>query len=164
MPSQVNDDYDALFDGWGRALNVDPQLGKTVFWLESTHNPSIKNGDSGEQGGMQMLPETAARMATKLGLDPKSIDLHDMRWAVPLAMQYLAEGVNATKSGEGALGYYNSGTADPQKWTDRTRSYIEEGVKSYPNMGLKLPPSAAPVPAPPVAPTAADIPPAPGTP
>jgi soluble lytic murein transglycosylase-like protein len=90
---------------------------------------------------MQMLPGTAAEMAKKLGLDPKSVDLRDMRWAVPLAMQYLADGVNATKSGEGALGYYNSGKADPRSWNQHTRDYIEQGVKSYLNMKLKLPPA-----------------------
>ncbi len=145
MPSQVNNDYDALFDAWGKALNVDPQLGKTVFWLESTHNPNIGNGKAGEVGPMQMKTETAATMARKLGLDPGAVDLHDMRWAVPLAMQMLADGVNATKSGEGALGYYNSGNPDPRQWNQHTRDYIENGVKTYPNMGLKLQaPAAAP--------------------
>jgi soluble lytic murein transglycosylase-like protein len=138
MPA--NNDYDPLFDAWGKALNVDPQLGKTVFWLESSGNPDIRNGTAGEIGGMQMLPQTAALMAKKMGYDPKSIDLHDMRWAVPLAMQYLADGVNATGSGEGALGYYNSGSADPKKWK---QDYIEQGVKSYPNMALELPAPAA---------------------
>lgn len=133
MPSQINNDYDDLFDAWGRALNVNPQLGKTVFWLESTHNPNIGNGKDGEIGPMQMKPDTAAAMARKLGLDPKAMDLHDMRWAVPLAMQYLADGLNATQSAEGALGYYNSGSADPRKWKQK---YIEDGVKTYPNMAL----------------------------
>src|SRR5215469_501143 len=143
MPAKVSDDYDQLFDAWGAALNVDPQLGKTVFWLESTHNPNIKDGEAGEVGGMQMKPATAALMAKKLGFDPHSVNLHDMGWAVPLAMQYLADGLNATGTGEGALGYYNSGSADPHKWK---QSYIDEGVKSYPNMALHLPPAAQPGP------------------
>jgi len=133
----VVDDYDPLFDAWGKALNVDPQLGKTVFWLESSHNPNIGNGADGEIGGMQMKPETAGLMAKKLGFNPRDVNLRDMGWAVPLAMQYLADGINATGSGEGALGYYQSGSADPRKWR---QSYIEQGVKSYPNMTLHLPP------------------------
>lgn len=140
MPAQINNDYDDLFDAWGRALNVNPQLGKTVFWLESTHNLNIGNGTAGEIGPMQMKPETAVRMAKKLGLDSKGIDLHDMRWAVPLAMQYLAEGLTATQSAEGALGYYNSGSADPKKWNQR---YIDNGVKTYPNMALTPAPATS---------------------
>jgi soluble lytic murein transglycosylase-like protein len=146
--AQVNDDYDPVFDAWGRALNVDPQLGKTVWWLESTHNPNPPDGTSGEIGPMQILPSTAAGLAQKLGFDPKAVNLHDMGWAIPLAMQYLADGLTATGSGEGALGYYNSGKADPRAWNQHTRDYIDEGVKSYPNMILKLPepsdPAAAP--------------------
>ena len=140
MPT--NDQYDDLFDAWGQALNVDPQLGKTVFHIESSGDPSIKNGADGEVGGMQMKPETARMMAAKLGFDPKGIDLHDMRWAVPLSMQYLADGMNATQTGEGALGYYNSGSADPKRWR---QDYIDKAVRAYPGMALTpaAPPPAA---------------------
>jgi soluble lytic murein transglycosylase-like protein len=137
--AQPTDEFDQLFDAWGRALNVNPQLGKTVFWLESTHNAGIGNGRTGEIGGMQIKPETGAMMAKKLGFDPRAVDLHDMRWAIPLAMQYLADGLNATGSAEGAFGYYNSGSADPKRWN---KSYIDNAVKSYPNMALHLPDEA----------------------
>ena len=128
-----NDDYDDLFDSWGQALNVDPQLAKTVFHVESNGNVNAPNGTAGEIGPMQMKPDTARLMAKKLGFDPKSINLHDMRWAVPLAMQYLADGMNATQSGEGALGYYNSGSADPKRWV---QGYIDKATGLYPNMAL----------------------------
>ncbi len=138
----ANHQYDDLFDAWGAALNVDPQLGKTVFHIESNGNPGVRNGADGEIGGMQMKPETAAMLARKLGMDPKAVDLHDMRWAVPLAMQYLADGLTATQSGEGALGYYNSGSADPRRWKP---DYITKGRSLYPNMALTpaAPPPAA---------------------
>lgn len=141
MPNHA---YDDLFDKWGAALNVNPQLAKTVFHLESGGNPNVPNGGAGEIGGMQMKPDTAQAMAVKLGFDPKAIDLHDMRWAVPLGMQYLADGMNATQSAEGALGYYNSGSADPSKWK---QAYIDKATKAYPGMALtpadQPPPSGA---------------------
>jgi soluble lytic murein transglycosylase-like protein len=139
MPT--NDQYDDLFDAWGQALNVNPQLGKTVFHVESNGNPNVKNGTAGEIGPMQIKPATAQMMAVKLGFDPKSVDLHDMRWAVPLAMQYLADGLTATQSAEGALGYYNAGTADPKRWH---QDYITKALTLYPNMALT---PAAPQPA-----------------
>ena len=144
MPT--NNQYDDLFDAWGRALNVNPQLGKTVFHIESGGDPNVRNGSDGEVGPMQMKPATAQMLAAKLGLDPKSVDLHDMRWAVPLAMQYLADGMNATQSAEGALGYYNSGSADPKRWRP---DYVAKGVAAYPSMALT--PPAAPQPAAPAA-------------
>jgi hypothetical protein len=131
MPT--NDQYDDLFDGWGQALNVDPQLAKTVFHQESAGDPNVKD-NAGAVGPMQMKPATAKAMAVKLGLDPNAIDLHDMRWAVPLSMQYLADGVNATKSAEGALGYYSTGSADPKRWS---RAYLDKAAKTYDGMTLK---------------------------
>lgn len=130
MPNHAFDD---LFDQWGQALNVNPQLGKTVFHIESDGNENVHDGRSGEVGGMQILPATGRSMAKKLGLDPKAMDLHDMRWAVPLAMQYLADGLTATGTAEGAAGYYNSGSKDPKLWSP---DYLNKLQKLYPSMGL----------------------------
>jgi len=137
----VTDDYDDLFDAWGRALNVNPQLGKTVFHVESNGNPNAPNGTSGEVGPMQILPSTGAAMALKMGYDPRAMNLRDMRWAVPLGMQYLADGLSATGTAEGALGYYNTGSADPRRWR---MDYIKRAVQLYPKMGLTPAPAQQP--------------------
>jgi hypothetical protein len=167
MPT--NDQYDDLFDGWGAALNVNPQLAKTVFHVESGGDPNVKDGTAGEVGPMQMKPATAKAMAVKLGLDPNAVDLHDMRWAVPLSMQYIADGLNATQTAEGALGYYNSGNADPKRWNPK---YIAKAQQTYDSVPLtpaqaapgdgqaSQPPVAQPAPAPSQAPQ--DAPPADG--
>lgn len=131
-----NNSFDDLFDAWGAALNVNPQLGKTVFHVESNGNPDVGLGADGEIGGMQMKPATAALVAKEMGFDPRAVNLRDMRWAVPLAMRYLADGLNATQSAEGALGYYNSGSSDPRRWR---HDYIGRAVKLYPQMGLTAP-------------------------
>jgi len=130
MPNHAFDD---LFDQWGAALNVNPQLGKTVFHIESNGNENVRNGADGEVGGMQMKPATAQAMARKLGLDPNAVNLRDMRWAVPLSMQYLADGLTATGTAEGAAGYYNSGSGDPKRWSP---DYLGKLQKLYPSMAL----------------------------
>jgi soluble lytic murein transglycosylase-like protein len=150
-----NSSFDPLFDQWGKALNVDPQLVKTVFHLESSGNEASKDGPTSPyatigpdgqpetaKGGMQMLPSTARAMAVKLGLDPHSIDLHDMRWAVPLATAYIAEGLTATQNPSDALAYYHGGP-DPRQWGARTEAYVTRGERIYSTMALKLPDAPA---------------------
>lgn len=146
MPT--NNDYDELFDRWGQALNTNAQLGKTVFHIESSGGrdtgKSLPNDPDSPVGPMQMRPSTAARMAKVLNLDPKAVDLQDMRWAVPLSMAYLAEGLSKTDGdGKSAMAYYYSGSANPNDWGPKTRAYIDKGTKLYPQMQLTLPTEVA---------------------
>jgi soluble lytic murein transglycosylase-like protein len=130
-----NNNFDDLFDAWGAALNVNPQLGKTVFHLESNGNPGSADSSQGAVGPMQILPSTAAEVAKRMGFDPKAVNLHDMRWAVPLSMAYLAEGLTATQSAEGALAYYHGGP-DRAQWGPKTQAYVQKGLALYPKMAL----------------------------
>lgn len=144
----ANNDYDELFDRWGQVLNTNGQLGKTVFHLESSGGrdtgPGVPGDPDSPIGPMQMRPSTAVRMAKVLGLDPKGIDLQDMRWAVPLSMAYLAEGLNKTDGdGKSALAYYYSGSANSQDWGPKTQAYVAKGLKLYPQMQMQLPTEVA---------------------
>ena len=136
-----NDAYDALFDAWGKALNVDPQLVKTVFHLESSGGKnigkSLPNDPDSPVGPMQIRPSTAAPLAKALGI-PGTPDLGDMRWAVPLATQYLAQGLTATGNPSDAMAYYFGGP-DPGQWGKNTEAYVQKGEGLYPTMGLKMP-------------------------
>ena len=142
-----NDSHDQLFEDWGRAFNVDAQLGKTVYHMESSGGRntgrSLKDDPDSPIGPMQMRPSTAAMVAKQIGVDGP-IDLQDMRFAVPLAMAYLSQGVQHLKSAEGALGFYYSGSLDPHEWGPKTAAYIAKGQATYPQMGLKLPTPAQP--------------------
>ena len=139
MPNDANDQ---LFEDWGRAFNVDAQLGKTVYHMESTGGRntgrSLKDDPDSPVGPMQMRPSTAAMIAKQNGIEGP-IDLQDMRFAVPLAMAYLSQGVQHLKSAEGALGFYYSGNLDPTAWGPKTMAYVRNGQALYPKMGLKLP-------------------------
>jgi len=136
MPNHA---YDDLFDQWGLALNVDPQLGKTVFHLESSGGrntgKSLPDDPDSPIGPMQMRPSTARRMAKEMGIDGP-INMQDMRFMVPLSMGYLGNGLTATQSPDGALAYYYSGSADPGAWGPKTHKYVSDGQKLYPSMGL----------------------------
>lgn len=144
---RTNDAYDSLFDQYGQIYNVDPLLGKTVFHLESSGNPGTKPSSAGAQGGMQIMPKLAAHY----GIDP-----HDMTQAIPAAMAYLAEGLQATGGDPaGALAYYNGGPKTLQRWLPETQGYVAKAQSYYPQMKLAANTPAA---APGTGPTATDTP------
>lgn len=122
-----NDDYDALFDIVGRKYDVNPALIKTVFHLESSGNPDIRDSPQGAQGGMQIMPGTA-RM---LNVNPRNF-----AEAVDGAGKYLAEGIAATGTAEGALAYYHGGP-DRRIWGAKTQAYVAKGQGLFPTMAIK---------------------------
>lgn len=128
--AQTNNNYDSLFDYYGSLYNVDPRLGKTVFHLESSGNPSTKDSDQGAEGGMQMLPSTAASLGVT---NPR-----DMKQAIPAAMQYLSQGLAQTGTPAGALAYYHGGPNTAQ-WGPKTAAYVAKGQSLYPGMQITSP-------------------------
>jgi len=144
-----NDAFDSLFDAWGQALNVNPQITKTIFHIESSGGKntgrSLPDDADSPVGPMQMRPSTAAALAKRIGIEGP-LNLQDMRFAVPLATAYVAEGLNATQSAEGAFGYYFAGP-DRSKWGPKTAAYAQHGVALYPSMALKVPAPAESKPA-----------------
>lgn len=124
MPTNAHDD---LFDAWGSALNVNPQLAKSVFQMESG------GGTTNPRNPMGIQPATATAVAKQMGWDANAVDVSDMRWAIPIAMRVMADGLNKTQSAEGALGYYNTGSTDPKRWNP---AYIATVQKIYPTATL----------------------------
>ena len=141
-----NNAYDDLLDMWGQRLNVDPQLTKTVFHLESSGGintgRSLPDDPDSPYGPFQMRPSTAKSLAAGLGMTGP-IDLNDMKQAVPLATAYLANALQTTQNPSDALAYYFAGP-DTSKWGPKTEAYVEKGEKLYPTMTL-TPPQAPPV-------------------
>lgn len=134
-----NNAYDDLFQEAGQQYNVDPQLLKTIFHIESSGNPSTVDSSAGAQGGMQLMPDTAAYVGVS---NPK-----DMKQAIPGAARYVAEGLDKTGSPEGALSYYFGGP-DQSKWGPKTAGYVQKAQSLYPQMtvigGTATPVSAQP--------------------
>lgn len=123
----ASNDFDPLFDAAGKKYNVDPKLLKTVFMLESGGNAGTQDSYQGAQGGMQMLPSTAKAMGAS---NPR-----DMTQAIPAAARYLAEGLDATGSPQGALAYYHGGP-NREIWGPKTAAYVAKGASTYPTIQL----------------------------
>lgn len=140
-----NNAYDDLFQQAGQQYNVDPQLLKTIFHIESSGNPATKPSSAGALGGMQLMPDTASYVGVT---DPT-----DMKQAIPGAARYVAEGLEKTGSPEGALSFYFAGP-DKANWGPKTSDYVQKAQSLYPQMTIKA--SAAPQPSAPVDPTFAD--------
>lgn len=123
----VNNDYDKMFDAAGKYYNVDPQLLKTVFHIESGGNVNTRDGASGEEGAMQLLPSTAAKLHV--------VDPRDMTQAIPAAAQLLRAGLDQSGGNPAAaLAYYNSGNVrnpDP--------AYVAKAAQLYPQMQAQAP-------------------------
>lgn len=129
----VNNDYDDLFDHWGRVFNVNPQLGKTLFHVESSGNPNTRDSSAGAGGGMQIMPKTAR------GLE--ITDSKDMNQAIPAAMRYIREGLDATGTAEGAAAYYNGGPKYSLN-NPETAGYVAKMRALYPRMTVNSPTNA----------------------
>lgn len=126
----INNEYDDLFDHWGRVFNVNPQLGKTAFHIETNGNPNSKNSPVGAEGGMQIMPGTARAL--------EITNSKDIRQAIPAAMRYLREGLDATGTPEGALAYYNGGPRTLQRLLPETQKYVADARSRYPNMNVNV--------------------------
>ena len=125
----MNNSFDDLFDAAGQKYGVDPRLTKTVFHIESSGNPNTPDSPQGAQGGMQIMPATAA----SLKINPR-----DMPQAIDGATRYLAEGLDATGTPQGALAYYHGGP-DRSLWGPKTAAYVAKGEGLYPTMAIKKP-------------------------
>lgn len=127
-------DLAPLFDAAGKQYNVDPRLLATIFQVESGSNPNSQDGPqtpwatNGEraQGGMQMLPSTAAAMGAS---NPR-----DITQAIPAAARYIAEGLDKTGTVAGAASYYHGGP-DTRIWGPRTQAYAAKVVQLYNGQG-----------------------------
>lgn len=125
--SRINSSYDNLLDQAGRRYNVDPQLLKLVFHLESNGNPNIGSSKAGAAGPFQFMPATAQEMIP--GMDPNNINQ-----AAFAAAKYLRQGLDATGSISGALRYYNAGPNQSHWNNDETNAYVRDAQFNWNRM------------------------------
>src|ERR1051326_5681111 len=130
----INSNYEDLFGQYGQQYNVDPQLLKTVFHLESGGRVPSPPSYAGAQGPMQLMPPLIKRFGIT---DPQ-----DMSQAIPAAAQYLREGLDTYKDPNKALAYYFGGP-DTSKWGPRTSAYVYKGQGFYPRMNVTVTPAAS---------------------
>lgn len=119
-------DWRALVAGAADRFAVEPTLILAVIAVESKGDERAE-GNAGERGLMQLMPETAREQAVRLRVgDIEDLDLFDPATNILLGASYLAEQLN--RFGEDpvlALAAYNAGPGRVRGWLDAS-----PGVKS----------------------------------
>jgi soluble lytic murein transglycosylase len=112
---------------------VEPALVYAVMREESGYRPDALS-IAGARGLLQLMPETAVRVAREAGLpDPSPDSLYDPRVNLTLGSRYLASlltrfGGNASAT----IGSYNAGPLAISRWLEATPLEDDEWVESIP--------------------------------
>src|SRR5690606_24350900 len=124
--------YRATVERWASEYGVDARLVAAVVRVESRYVPSARSS-KGARGLMQLMPDTGAWVAERLGLGPVEPDeLEDPELNLRLGTWYLAYQIRAFNGDLTlALAAYNGGgptcgggwrrSGGPGRWTTCTR-------------------------------------------
>ena len=110
--------------------NLDPALVYAIMREESGYRPSVVSS-SGARGLLQLMPETAERVAAGAGIAAPSIeDLFVPRVNIQLGALYL-EGLLRRFDGRtsAAVSSYNAGPIAVARWLDRATGEDDEWVE-----------------------------------
>lgn len=113
-------DYWPLIDKYSRQLGIDPYLLAALMAQESTFTADIRSS-ANARGLMQLMPSTARRYATKLGIKPFTTALlaqPDVN--VRIGAQYFKELMDRFGGAHFALASYNAGENRVARWIDQT--------------------------------------------
>lgn len=107
-----------------------PEDVNAVSKVESNNNPTAVS-KVGAQGLMQLMPDTAADMATRLGIDPNTIDLKNPDTNKKLGTEYLKY-LNG-QLGDKTLAFiaYHAGIGNVQKAIEATGSKDPNVINQY---------------------------------
>ena len=102
---------------------VDPRLVLSLARQESRFNPLVKSGASA-RGLMQLIPETAARLATAEGMKRFQLDdVYDPNVAIRLASRNVAELVKQFRNNPYAVAAaYNTADQNVSRWLNRAQT------------------------------------------
>lgn len=116
-------DYRQLVVETARSLDLDPRALAALGWVESRWNPDVV-GAAGEVGIMQILPETGAWIAERLGVE--EYDLADPRTNVKFGAAYLAWLIRENHGSiDAAFAAYNGGPNAMERKPLAARSYVD---------------------------------------
>lgn len=114
--------YRATVERWASEYGVDARLVAAVVRVESRYVPSARSS-KGARGLMQLMPDTGAWVAERLGLGPVEPDeLEDPELNLRLGTWYLAYQIRAFNGDLTlALAAYNGGGANVRRWLEEER-------------------------------------------
>ncbi|WP_374712980.1 lytic transglycosylase domain-containing protein [Symbiobacterium terraclitae] len=116
-------DYRQLVVDTARAHGLDPRALAALGWVESRWTPDVV-GAAGEVGIMQILPETGAWIAERLGVE--EYDLRDPRTNVKFGAAYLAWLIRENHGSiDAAFAAYNGGPNAMERKPAAARSYVD---------------------------------------
>jgi len=109
-------DYWPLIDKYSRQLDLDPYLMAALMAQESTFTPEIRSS-ANARGLMQLMPSTARRYATKLGIRPFTTALLSQpEINVRIGSYYFKELMDQFGGAHYALASYNAGEHRVTRW------------------------------------------------
>lgn len=114
--------YREAVERWASEYGVDARLVAAVIRVESGFEPTARSS-KGARGLMQIMPETGAWVAERLGLGPvKAEDLDEPELNLRLGTWYLAYQIRAFNGDLTlALAAYNGGGANVRRWLEEER-------------------------------------------
>jgi soluble lytic murein transglycosylase len=114
-----------------REQGVKPHLVAAMIFTESRFRSDARSV-AGAVGLMQLMPETAAEVADRLGLvDYKVSDLTDPETNITLGVAYIKELRGRFGNTELALAAYNAGPTVVESWRDEGRPILYPETRHY---------------------------------
>jgi len=113
-------DYWPLIQKYSQQLGLDPYLLAALMAQESTFTAEIRSA-ANARGLMQLMPSTARRYATKLGIKPFTTALlAQPEVNVRIGAYYFKELMDRFGGAHFALASYNAGESRVARWIERT--------------------------------------------
>jgi soluble lytic murein transglycosylase len=126
--------YRPEIEHWANSYKVPPDLMQALMREESALDPQVISG-AGAVGLTQLMPDTAARLAHKLGLPrPNAVALEDPNLNIRLGTSYVAELLKRYQGNQAmAVAAYNAGEGMVNRWrAERGKEPLDAFIEEIP--------------------------------
>jgi len=117
QPEYVPLRYEEFIFRYSAEYDLDPFLVMAVIRVESSFRAGAVS-PVGATGLMQLMPNTAADLAGRMGIDFEPDDLRDPAFNIRMGSFYLRRLINIFGHQDTALAAYNAGMGNVRRWLD----------------------------------------------